>query len=74
MFLLKSLCSHARSVLPLINNGLNGLAICRTIELDEKFCDVIVNRYIEQAGTADGVSVLRDAKTYSYGEVADGTE
>ena len=33
--------------------------ICRTIELDEKFCDVIVNRYIEQAGTADGVSVLR---------------
>nr|DAZ42348.1 MAG TPA: adenine specific DNA methyltransferase [Caudoviricetes sp.] len=48
--------------------------ICRTIELDEKFCDVIVNRYIEQAGTADGVSVLRDGKTYSYGEVADGTE
>lgn len=48
--------------------------ICRTIELDEKFCDVIVNRYIEQVGSADGVTVLRDGKTYSYEEVADGTE
>ena len=48
--------------------------ICRTIELDEKFCDVIVNRYIEQAGSADGVSVLRDGRTYSYEEVTDGTE
>ena len=48
--------------------------ICRTIELDEKFCDVIVNRYIEQVGTADGVSVLRDGRTYSYEEVTDGTE
>ena len=48
--------------------------ICRTIELDEKFCDVIVNRYIEQVGSADGVSVLRDGKTYSCEEVTDGTE
>ena len=48
--------------------------ICRTIELDEKFCDVIGNRYIEQVGSADGVSVLRDGKTYGYEEVADGTE
>jgi DNA modification methylase len=48
--------------------------ICRIIELDEKFCDVIVNRYIEQAGSADGVSVLRDGRTYSYEEVTDGTE
>ena len=48
--------------------------ICRTIELDEKFCDVIVNRYIEQVGAADGVSVLRGGKTYSYEEVTDGTE
>lgn len=39
---------------------------CFTIELDEKFCDVIVKRYIEQVGSADDVSVLRDGKTYSY--------
>ena len=48
--------------------------ICRTIELDEKFCDVIVNRYIEQVGSADGVTVLRDGRTYSYEEVTDGIE
>ena len=43
--------------------------ICRTIELDEKFCDVIVKRYIEQVGSADGVSVQRDGLTYKYPEV-----
>ena len=43
---------------------------CCTIELDEKFCDVIVRRYIEQIGTADGVSVQRDGLTYQYAEVA----
>ena len=45
--------------------------ICRTIELDEKFCDVIVNRYIEQVGSADGVTVLRDGKVCAYSEIAD---
>ena len=43
--------------------------ICRTIELDEKFCDVIVKRYIEQVGSDDGVSVQRDGLTYKYSEV-----
>ena len=43
--------------------------ICRTIELDEKFCDVIVNRYIEQVGSAEGVTVLREGKAYRYDEV-----
>ena len=42
---------------------------CYTIELDEKFCDVIVKRYIEQVGTADKVSVQRDGVLYSYAEV-----
>ena len=44
--------------------------ICFTIELDEKYCDVIVKRYIEQAGSADGVSVIRDGITMKYAEVA----
>ena len=48
--------------------------ICCTIELDEKFCDVIVKRYIEQVGSSDGVSVQRDGLTYQYAEVCDGTE
>jgi len=47
---------------------------CYTIELDEKFCDVIVKRYIEQIGSADGVSVQRDGLAYQYSEVCDGAE
>ena len=47
---------------------------CATIELDEKFCDVIVNRYIELVGTAEKVSVLRNGQTFSYEEVTNGTE
>ena len=43
--------------------------IARTIELDEKFCDVIIKRYIEQVGTADGVSVMRDGVSLKYSEV-----
>jgi DNA modification methylase len=42
---------------------------CYTIELDEKFCDVIVKRYIEQAGTTEKISVQRDGVLYSYAEV-----
>ena len=44
--------------------------IARTVELDEKFCDVIIKRYIEQVGTADGVSVTRNGVTLKYSEVS----
>ena len=40
--------------------------ICFTIELDEKYCDVIVKRYIEQIGSSDSVSVIRDGVTMKY--------
>ena len=43
--------------------------ICHTIELDEKFCDVIVKRYIEQVGSSNAVSVQRDGLTYKYSEL-----
>lgn len=36
--------------------------ICYTIELDEKFADVIVKRYIEYKGTADEVYLLRNGE------------
>ena len=42
---------------------------CFTIELDEKFCDVIVKRYIEQVGSDAEVSVQRDGLTYTYAEI-----
>jgi DNA modification methylase len=40
--------------------------ICDTIELDEKYCDVIVKRYIEQVGNADGVYLIRDGEKVTY--------
>ncbi len=43
--------------------------ICFTIEIDEKYCDVIVKRYIELIGSADSVSVIRDGVTMKYAEV-----
>ena len=43
---------------------------CYTVELDEKYCDVIVKRYIEQVGSAEGVTVLRDGVTLRFDEVS----
>lgn len=43
--------------------------ICHTIELDEKFCDVIIKRYMEMVGSADGVFLLRDGVKKGYQEV-----
>ena len=42
---------------------------CYTIELDEKYCDVIVNRYIELKGSAEDVSVMRDGAELKYEDV-----
>lgn len=42
---------------------------CYTIELDEKFCDVIVNRYIEQVGSSDAVELIRDGQKYKYSDL-----
>ena len=44
--------------------------ICYTIELDEKYADVIVKRYIEQIGSSDNVFVERDGIRSAYSEVA----
>lgn len=43
--------------------------ICHTIEMDEKYADVIVKRYIEQVGSVDGVFLFRDGVKLSYPEV-----
>lgn len=43
--------------------------ICRTIELDEKYCDVIVKRYIDQVKSAAGVYVIREGKKIPYAEL-----
>ena len=33
--------------------------VCYTVELDERFCDVIVKRYIEQVGDDSNVYLVR---------------
>lgn len=43
--------------------------ICNTIELDEKYTDVIVKRYIEQVGNSDSVFLLRDGVEYCYKDI-----
>ena len=43
--------------------------ICCGIELDEKFVDVIVKRYIEQVGSSDGVFLLRDDSKTRYSDL-----
>nr|DAU17325.1 MAG TPA: adenine specific DNA methyltransferase [Caudoviricetes sp.] len=42
---------------------------CFMMELDEKYCDVIIKRYIEQVGSVQDVSVERYGKTIPYSEV-----
>ena len=43
--------------------------ICYMMELDPKYCDVIVNRYIEQVGSDQEVSVERDDHIIPYNKL-----
>ena len=43
--------------------------ICYTMELDEKYASVILRRYVEDTGNADGVYVVRDRKQIAYAEL-----
>ena len=43
--------------------------VCFGIELDEKFCDVIVSRYIERLAGSEDVFMIRDGKKIPYNEV-----
>ena len=43
--------------------------ICYTMELDEKYASVILRRYVEDTGNADGVYVKRDGKQIAYSEL-----
>ena len=48
--------------------------ICYGIELDEKFCDVIVKRYLEKTGTDNSVYVLRDDEKIPYSQLSQNEE
>jgi DNA modification methylase len=43
--------------------------ICYTMELDEKYADVIVKRYIAHVGSDSEVWLVRDGKRYGYQDV-----
>lgn len=43
--------------------------ICYTMALDEKYASVILRRYVEDTGNADGVYVVRDGKQIAYSEL-----
>ena len=47
--------------------------ICRTMELDPKYATVIVERFHLDYPDQE-ITVLRDGKTYSYGEVTQAAE
>lgn len=43
--------------------------VCYTVELDEKFCDVIVKRYIEHVGSENDVYLIRDNERIGFSDV-----
>ncbi|NLN26016.1 MAG: site-specific DNA-methyltransferase, partial [Bacteroidetes bacterium] len=46
--------------------------ICHTIELDEKYCDVIIKRYIEQKQSDKDVLLVRNGMETKYSEITNG--
>ena len=42
--------------------------ICYTVELDPKYADVIVNRYLAQVGSDDKIFLVRDGQKIPYAE------
>ncbi|MPM13931.1 hypothetical protein SDC9_60291 [bioreactor metagenome] len=48
--------------------------VCRMIELDEKYCDVIVKRYIEQVGGSDLVMLVREGVKILYNDIPQNTD
>ena len=47
---------------------------CYTVELDEKYTDVIVKRYIDQVQNHENVFVIRDGVKISYADLEKGEE
>ena len=76
-YLIKNSSKREENVLDLFGGSGSTLIACeqleRTcflVELDEKFCDVIVKRYIELVGSSKDVKLIRENKEYEYDKVA----
>ena len=42
---------------------------CRMVEREERFCDAIVQRFIEQTGSSENIERIRDGVTRKYAEL-----
>ena len=47
---------------------------CYTIEIDEKYADIIVKRYIEQIGNDENVYLVRNGEKIKYSDIRKGDE
>lgn len=70
--IMNSSMSNTLVVDPFLGSGTTMMACqqsdrtCYGLELDPKYCDVIVNRYIELTGSSDGIFVERNGQKLSY--------
>ena len=65
---------------PLVRNGRaelslkleendDGVKVFAELSLDEKYASVILRRYVEDTGNADGVFVIRDGERIPYADL-----
>lgn len=45
--------------------------ICYTMEIEEKYADVVLNRYINKIGSSEDVYLIRDGKKIAYKELTE---
>ncbi len=70
--IMNSSMSNTLVVDPFLGSGTTLIACeqtdryCFGLELDPKYCDVIVNRYIELVGNTDGITVERNGTVLTY--------
>ena len=70
--ILNSSMSNTLVLDPFLGSGTTMMACqqldrsCFGLELDPKYCDVIINRYIELVGSTDGITVERNGTVLTY--------
>lgn len=75
--ILNSSMSNTLVLDPFLGSGTTMIACqqldrsCYGLELDPKYCDVIVNRYIELVGNTDGITVERNGTVLTYEQAKD---
>ena len=63
--ILDSFCGSGTTLIACEQRG----RVARVLELDSKYCDVIVERYINLVGSSDGVAVERNGEMIKYADL-----